>query len=153
MAGNSFRHQVEFEEDGEVATLRLPVAYDVIQIQFHVTGTADDTDIVTGKHTNGDLMLIQGLDEDGDLITLPGGISEHATTAQSGAFKLHVSDAKILQFSWKGPAIKLTWIKDTATSVVVKVKTFMEGVGDVDTGSPYPTILDADLSPVRSLRG
>ena len=154
MAGNTFRHQIEFDATNEKATLRLPVAYDVIQVQLHSTGTAADTAVIAGTHSGGDLLLIEGIDEDGDVVVLPGGIPEHTIAALSGAFKLHISDDKVLQFSWKGPAIRLSWNKSTATKIVAKVKTFMENNQDVDTGSAYPAKIEATAGGVtRSLRG
>ena len=154
MAGNTFKHKILFDDTNEQATLRFPVAYDVIQIQLHVTGTATDTTLAGGVHNGGDLMLISGIDEDGDEVILPGGIGEHALPALSGAFKLHTSGEKVLQFSWKGPALKLHWNKSSATSIVAKVKTFMETNQDVDTGSAYPTAIPAEVGGVtRTLRG
>lgn len=143
MAGATFKHQVNFTLTGTTATLRLPAAYDVIQFQLHNTGTP----------AAGDLLLIEGIDEDGATIAFPGG-------GGAGAQFLLSAD-KVLQFSWKGPAVKLTYTEADLTSCLVKVKSFMEGAGDVDTGSAYPTalaphtnpILGDGVNPTRSLRG
>ena len=136
MAGNTFKHKLSFSTSGHSATLRLPAAYDVIQLQIHNTGTP----------AAGDMLAIEGIDDDGDLVMLPGGGDS------TGKFLLNAD--KVLQFSWKGPAIKFTYTEVDLTSCLVKVKTFMEGAGDVDTGSAYPTALAATGSnPSRSLRG
>lgn len=137
MAGATFKHQIDFVTTGHSATLRLPAAFDVIQIQFHPTVAA----------AAGDLLLIEGVDEDGDTVILPGG------GGAGGKFEMEKD--QILQFSWKGPAVKFTYTEVTAAlNMTVKVKTFMENAGDVDTGSTYPTALAATaLNPARSLRG
>ena len=139
MGVNTFKHKVAFTANGDKATLRLPAAYDVIQIQFHPA--AGQTAAA------GDLMLIEGVDEDDETIVLPGG------SGAGGAFLLNAD--QVLQFSWKGPAVKLTYTEVTAAlNTTVKVKTFMENSGDTDTGSGYPTALAAAAgNPTRTLRG
>jgi len=146
MAGNTFKHKISFTADDFVATLRLPAAYDVIQVQLHIA------DGKTGAAL--DQLLIQGVDEDDDLITLPGG------SGVAGAFKLEnmgtvTPPDAILQFSWKGPALRFTMNQVTADlALVAKVKTFMENSGDADTNSPYPALTSAAApGPTRSLRG
>lgn len=137
MGVNTFKHKVAFAATGDKATLRLPAAYDVIQIQFHGAVAA----------AAGDLMLISGVDEDNADVLLPGG------TGASGAFELDKD--QVLQFSWKGPAIKFEYIEITGgLNMTVKVKTFMENSGDTDTGSGYPAALTAAAgNPTRTLRG
>jgi hypothetical protein len=138
MAVATFKHKIAFDTSTDVATLRLPAEYDIIQIQLHITGTADA----------GDLLLIQGLDEDGDLVTLPGG------TGAADAF-LFTGD-KVLQFTWKGLGLKFTYTESGAgiTAAEVKVKTFNENPGDADTGREYESLAgDAAPGNTRSLRG
>jgi len=146
MAGATFKHKIRFTADDHEAFLRLPAAYDVIQIQLHIADGEEGAGL--------DQLLIQGVDEDDDLITLPGG------NGVAGAFKLEKlgtidpPDA-VLQFSWKGPQLKFTINEVTAgLDLVVKVKTFMENSGDTDTNSPYPALTaTAATGPTRSLRG
>tara|TARA_B100000809_G_C15131378_1_gene528574 strand:- start:98 stop:526 length:429 start_codon:yes stop_codon:yes gene_type:complete len=138
-SGNTYKLAVEFATTAHVATLVLPAAYDVIQIQIHQT-------VAAGA---GDLLLIQGLDEDDDTITFPGG------AGAGGAFAIDTDD-NLLQFTWKGPRIKLTYTEVTAgLNATVKIKTFMENVGDVDNMSTYQTLSasTALADVIRTLKG
>ena len=127
MAVATFKHKLLFVTNAHQAYLRLPAEYDVIQIQFHLSAT---------PHASDDRLLIEGFDEDGDAVILPGGGNA------DGAHQF--ADDKVLQFTWKGPALRFTYTEATAgLNAVVKVKTFGEGVGDADTFSAYPTGLPA----------
>ena len=136
-SGNTYKHSVTFAATAENATLVLPAAYDVIQLQIHLTGAP----------AAGDGFTVRGVDEDGDEVILPGG------TVADGSFDLQVVDA-VLQFTWKGPKIKLTYTEVTgANALEIKVKTFMENVGDVDNMTAYAVVAAAGGGATRSLKG
>jgi hypothetical protein len=132
-AGNTYKLKVAYTNNDDHFTFTLPVAYDVIQVQLHLTGTP----------AAGDQAVIEGKDEDGDLVLLPGG------TGTAGAFLL--SSHKVLQFAWKGPQVKITYKEADCTALTVKVKTFMENVGDADRGTEY--LIGTIAMATRALRG
>ena len=124
MAENTFKLKRGLTAAAPTFTFRLPVPYDVIQLQFHpfTAVPAATTSVV------GDILTLVAIDEDGEEVALPGS-----------PFALETAD-HILQFTWKGAAIKATMTFAGGTTTVtawVKVKTFEESQGDLDRMTAY----------------
>ncbi len=124
MAENTYKLKRGLTAASPSFTFRLPVPYDVLQIQYHpFTAVPAATTAVAG-----DILELFAIDEDGEEVPLPGS-----------PFALESAD-HVLQFTWKGTAIKaeMTFAGGTTTVTAwVKVKTFEESRGDIDRFTAY----------------